>query len=75
MVIIDMMVSVTTCLVQFRDSWVGLVAEQRGLQMQVGANLSITIIMIIVLIVKQNKDKIQARWCWQCSPCLHQQNN
>ena len=49
MVIIDMMVSITTCLVQFRDSWVGLVAEQRGRRMQVGANLSIIIIKIIVL--------------------------
>ena len=40
---------ITTCLVQFRDSWVGLVAEQRGRRMQVGANLFVTIIMIIVL--------------------------
>ena len=40
---------VGTCLVQFRDSWVGLAVEQRGRQMQVGANLSIKIITINVL--------------------------
>ena len=45
-VIITISISLITCLVQFRDSWVELVAEQRGRQMQVGANLSIIIIMI-----------------------------
>ena len=48
-VIITISISLITCLVQFRDSWVGLVAEQRGRRMQVGANLFVTIIMIIVL--------------------------